>query len=76
MGCLQGKVTLITGAASGIGAACGLRFAQEGARIVSHQFKIPGVKPAQTVQIESDEDGAIHDLHLWVAPLQPIKNRK
>jgi NAD(P)-dependent dehydrogenase (short-subunit alcohol dehydrogenase family) len=34
MGCLQGKVTLITGAASGIGAACGLRFAQKGARIV------------------------------------------
>ena len=48
----------------------------EGARIVSHQFKIPGVEPTQTVQFESDEDGAIHDLHLWVAPIQPIKNRR
>jgi meso-butanediol dehydrogenase / (S,S)-butanediol dehydrogenase / diacetyl reductase len=30
---LQGKIALITGAASGIGSACALRFAQEGARI-------------------------------------------
>lgn len=30
---LEGKVTFITGAASGIGAACALRFAQEGARV-------------------------------------------
>jgi NAD(P)-dependent dehydrogenase (short-subunit alcohol dehydrogenase family) len=30
---LQGKVAFITGAASGIGSACALRFAQEGARI-------------------------------------------
>ena len=35
----------------------------KGARIVSHQFEIPGVQPTQSIQVESDEDGAIHDLH-------------
>jgi predicted RNA methylase len=45
----------------------------KGTRIVSHQFKIPGVEPNQSIQVESDEDGAVHDLHLWIAPLQPIQ---
>ncbi len=31
---LEGKVAFVTGAASGIGSACALRFAQEGARVV------------------------------------------
>ena len=34
MGRLEGRVAMVTGAASGIGSACALRFAQEGACIV------------------------------------------
>ncbi len=40
---LEGRVALISGAASGIGAACALRFAQEGARIAGFDI----VKPSE-----------------------------
>ncbi len=40
-GRLEGKVAFITGAASGIGAACALRFAQEGARIAGMDLAKP-----------------------------------
>ncbi len=38
---LEGRVALISGAASGIGAACALRFAQEGARIAGFDIAKP-----------------------------------
>lgn len=34
MGILSGRVAIITGASSGIGRACAVRFAEEGASIV------------------------------------------
>jgi NAD(P)-dependent dehydrogenase (short-subunit alcohol dehydrogenase family) len=39
MGRLSGKVAFVTGAASGIGAACALRFAQEGAAVAGMDLK-------------------------------------
>jgi len=41
MGRIEGKVALITGAASGIGAACAARFAAEGAAIVGVDLAAP-----------------------------------
>ncbi len=39
-----------------------------GARIVSHQFRIPGAKPAAARQSVSREDGDTHMLFLWTTP--------
>jgi hypothetical protein len=40
-----------------------------GARIVSHQFEMPGVPPEKEVTVESREDSESHRLLLWTAPL-------
>ncbi|MGE0386082.1 MAG: SDR family NAD(P)-dependent oxidoreductase [Gammaproteobacteria bacterium] len=49
MGRLDGKVAIITGAASGIGRAGALRMAAEGARVVAGDFDEAGVR--QTVEL-------------------------
>jgi SAM-dependent methyltransferase len=41
-----------------------------GARIISHQFRIPGFPPQRTRTVVSSEDGEPHRLFLWTAPLQ------
>jgi len=52
VGSLDGKVALVTGAASGIGLACVARFVQEGARVVgldvtepTHDIEVPAGAP-------------------------------
>ena len=47
-----------------------LRKLKPGARIVSHQFKIPGIEPDRTLRVECESDGATHQIHLWTAPLK------
>jgi NAD(P)-dependent dehydrogenase (short-subunit alcohol dehydrogenase family) len=51
MGRLRDKVALITGAASGIGAACATRFAREGASIAALDLQEP-VEPAAWSAVE------------------------
>lgn len=46
----------------------------KGARIVSHQFKIPGVEPTDSTKVVSNDDGATHDLYLYIAPIQSANN--
>jgi len=42
-----------------------------GARIVSHQFEMPGVKADEMLIVESKEDGDKHRIFLWTTPLKP-----
>ena len=44
-----------------------------GARIVSHQFDIPGVPPTKSRRVTSSEDGDKHTLFLWTAPLKQAR---
>jgi predicted RNA methylase len=43
---------------------------KRGARVLSHEFIIPGVPPDKTVRMISNEDQAEHTIHLWKGPLR------
>jgi outer membrane protein assembly factor BamB len=40
-----------------------------GARVVSHYFAIPGITPQSKLDVRSDEDGAVHTIYVYQAPL-------
>jgi len=55
---LQGKVAVVTGGAQGIGRACALRFAHEGASVVIADLRVDGAK-AVASEIEAAGGAAI-----------------
>ena len=52
-----------------------LKKLKPGSRIVSHQFKIPGITPSKTIDLKSRADGRMHKIYLWTTPLQAIKEQ-
>lgn len=44
-----------------------------GARIISHQFELPGYSPEKTLKVESTEGGPSHTIYLWTSPLKKEK---
>lgn len=59
MGRLEGKVAIVTGAASGIGLACALRFAREGAVVVGTDLAEP---PEWKQVVDAAPDASFHSL--------------
>jgi len=47
-----------------------------GSRIVSHDFRMRGVKPDKVVKLISSEDNARHKIFLWTSPLKKRRKKK
>ncbi|MGO9876900.1 MAG: SDR family NAD(P)-dependent oxidoreductase [Acidimicrobiia bacterium] len=73
-GRLEGKVALVTGAASGIGAACAARFSVEGARVGGIDITIPASHPCAVFAPADVRDAVAVDAAVAgiVADLGPI----
>jgi NAD(P)-dependent dehydrogenase (short-subunit alcohol dehydrogenase family) len=65
-GRLEGKVCVITGAASGIGAASAQRFAEEGARVVGMDLS-PETPGELSIEADVTDDDAVRDAYARVA---------
>ncbi len=59
---LENKVVLITGAASGLGAACAYRFAAEGARVVCADIKQDDIKAVADAIIDKGGEALAYQL--------------
>ncbi|MHC4631910.1 MAG: hypothetical protein ACYS9C_11665, partial [Planctomycetota bacterium] len=46
-----------------------------GSRIVSHDFRMKGVKPDKVVKMISDEDYVEHKIYFWTSPLKKRKKK-
>ncbi|MFQ6034648.1 MAG: methyltransferase domain-containing protein [Sedimentisphaerales bacterium] len=46
-----------------------------GSRIVSHDFRMKGVKPDKVIKVTSNEDNRDHKVYLWTTPLKKRQNR-
>jgi SAM-dependent methyltransferase len=53
-----------------------LKKLKPGSRIVSHDFRMKGVKPDKVVNLNSSEDNARHKIFLWTAPIKERKRIK
>lgn len=53
-----------------------LKKLKPGSRIVSHDFRMKGVKPDKIVNLTSSEDNAQHKVFLWTAPIKKRKKMK
>jgi NAD(P)-dependent dehydrogenase (short-subunit alcohol dehydrogenase family) len=63
---LEGKVCVITGSASGIGAASARLFAAEGARVVGIDLE-PGAEGELTIEADVSEEAQVRDAYARVA---------
>ena len=41
-----------------------------GTRIVSHQYRLKGLRPRKELRMTSEEDHAAHRIFLWVVPFE------
>lgn len=59
MGILEGKIAILTGASSGVGYGCALRFAEEGAKVIACARRIEKLEKLREEVIEKGFSGKI-----------------